>query len=146
LSLEENVAATTLASVIRQRRRQLEITQQDVASRVGVRANYIGYLERGMRRPSTNVLVKLAKVLDLDREELFFLAHPQVRTFIRTEGADPNKPAWDRFRADKRLHTRQGITHQELRVLQNVSSLGKVRSPRDYLFILQAIRQALQEG
>ena len=117
-----------------------------MASRVGVRANYIGYLERGMRRPSTNVLVKLAKVLDLDREELFFLAHPQVRTFIRTEGPDPNKPAWDRFRADKRLHTRQGITHQELKVLQNVSSLGEVRSPRDYLFILQAIRQALQEG
>jgi transcriptional regulator with XRE-family HTH domain len=47
--------------VIRRRRRQLDVTQQEVARRVGVRANYIGYLERDMRRPSTNVLVKLAK-------------------------------------------------------------------------------------
>jgi transcriptional regulator with XRE-family HTH domain len=140
------VAATTLGSVIRRRRRQLEVTQQDVARRVGVRANYIGYLERDMRRPSTNVLVKLAKVLDLDREELFFLAHPQVRSFIRADGPDPQESAWNRFRADKRLHTRQGITQRELKVLQQVSTLGDVHSARDYLFILQAIRQALQAG
>jgi transcriptional regulator with XRE-family HTH domain len=140
------VATTTLGSVIRRRRRQLDITQQEVASRVGVRANYIGYLERDMRRPSTNVLVKLAKALDLNREELFFTAHPQVRSFVRTEVRDPTESAWERFRADKRLHTRQGITKQELKVLQNMSTLGEVRCTRDYLFILQAIRQALQEG
>ena len=140
------MAATTLGYVIRRRRRQLDVTQQEVARRVGVRANYIGYLERDMRRPSTNVLLKLAKVLDLDREELFFMAHPQVRGFIRADGPDTQGSAWDRFRADKRLHTRQSITQRELKVLQHVSTLGDVRSPRDYLFILQAIRQALQEG
>ena len=138
------MAATTLGTIIRRRRRQLELTQQEVARRVGVRANYVGYLERDMRRPSTSVLVKLAKVLDLDREELFFLAHPQVRNFIHTEAPDPKESAWDRFRTDKRLQTRQGITHAELKVLQHVSALGAVRSTRDYLFILQAIRQALQ--
>ncbi len=139
------MAATTLGAIIRRRRRQLELTQQEVARRVGVRANYVGYLERDMRRPSTNVLVKLAKVLDLDREELFFLAHPQVRNFIHTEAPDPKESAWDRFRTNKRLQTRQGITREELKVLQHVSALGAVRSTRDYLFILQAIRQALQE-
>lgn len=139
------MAATTLGAIIRRRRRQLELTQQEVARRVGVRANYVGYLERDMRRPSTNVLVKLAKVLDLDREELFFLAHPQVRNFIHTEAPDPKESTWDRFRTNKRLQTRQGITHAELKVLQRVSALGAVRSTRDYLFILQAIRQALQE-
>ncbi len=139
------MAATTLGAIIRRRRRQLELTQQEVARRVGVRANYVGYLERDMRRPSTNVLVTLAKVLDLDREELFFLAHPQVRNFIHTEAPDPKESAWDRFRTNKRLQTRQGITREELKVLQHVSALGAVRSTRDYLFILQAIRQALQE-
>ncbi len=139
------MAATTLGGIIRRRRRQLELTQQEVARRVGVRANYVGYLERDMRRPSTSVLVKLAKVLDLDREELFFLAHPQVRNFIHTDAPDPKESAWERFRANRRLHTRQGITHAELKVLQQVSSLGAVRATRDYLFILQAIRQSLQE-
>lgn len=138
------MAATNLGSVLRRRRRQLELTQQQVAQKVGVRANYVGYLERDMRRPSTAVLVKLAKVLDLDREELFFLAHPQVREFMRTEAPNPNQSAWEHFRTDKRLHTRHGVTHKELKLLQQVSALGPVRSTRDYLFILQAIRQAFQ--
>jgi transcriptional regulator with XRE-family HTH domain len=139
------VASTDLGTILRRRRRQLELTQQQVARRVGVRANYIGYLERDMRRPSTAVLAKLAKVLDLDREELFFLAHPQVRSFIRTEVPNPRQPAWDAFRINKRLHTRHGITRGELKVLQHVSALGPVRTSRDYLFILQAIRQSLQD-
>lgn len=136
--------STSLGIVLRRRRRQLELTQQLVARRVGVRANYIGYLERDMRRPSTAVLVKLAKVLDLDREELFFLAHPQVRDFIRTDAPDPSESAWERFRADTRLHTRHGITRAELKVLQQISQLGPVHAARDYLFIVQTIRQALQ--
>lgn len=136
--------ATSLGMILRRRRRQLELTQQQVARRVGVRANYVGYLERDMRRPSTAVLVTLAKVLDLDREELFFLANPQVRDFIHTEAPDPQQSAWQSFRANKRLHTRHGITHAELKALQHVSALGAVRTSRDYLFILQAIRQALQ--
>lgn len=136
--------STTLGAVLRQRRRQFEITQQQVARRVGVRANYIGYLERDMRRPSTAVLAKLARVLDLDREELFFLAHPQMREFIQTPEADSTQSPWEQFRGNKRLHSRLGITPAELRVLEQTSMLGAVRSSRDYLFILQAIRQALQ--
>ena len=137
---------TRLGTVLRRRRRQLELTQQEVARRVGVRANYIGYLERDLRSPGTEVLGKLAKVLDLDREELFFLTHPQLRTFIHTDAPDPAASAWETFRANTRLHTRHGVTRAELKVLQHISSLGPVRSGRDYLFILQAIRQALQEG
>src|SRR5262249_9348723 len=102
------------------------------------------YLERDLRRPSTAVLAKLAKVLDLDREELLFLAHPHMRTFIRADAPDPSASAWERFRENKRLQTRHGITRAELKVLQHVSRLGRVQTVRDYLFILQAIRQALQ--
>jgi len=136
--------ATTLGATLRQRRRELEITQLEVARRVGVRANYIGYLERNMRRPSTSVLGKLAKVLDLDREDLFFLAHPQMRQFIQVHDPNSKRSAWEEFRSDKRLHSRHAITSAELRVLQHTSVLGLARSSRDYLFILQAIRQALQ--
>ena len=135
----------TLGSVLRRRRKQLELTQQEIARRVAVRANYIGYLERDLRHPSTSVLAKLAKVLDLDRQELYFLANPQVRDFVANEAPDPQQSAWDAFRTNKRLHTRHGVTQAELKALQAVSSLGPVRSTRDYLFILQAIRMALQD-
>ena len=136
--------ATTLGMVLRRRRRQLELTQQEVARRVSVRANYVGYLERDLRRPSTAVLGRLARVLDLDRGELYFLAHPQVRAFIDSQASNPQRSTWEEFRSNKRLHTRHGITAAELKVLQHVSTLGAVRTTRDYLFLLQVIRQALQ--
>jgi transcriptional regulator with XRE-family HTH domain len=139
------VSSTTLGTILRRRRRQLELTQQHVARKVGVRANYVGYLERDMRRPSTAVLVKLASVLDLDREELFFLAHPNVREFIRTKAPNPKQSAWESFRSNKRLHTRHGVTRKELKALQHVAALGPIRTSRDFLFILQTIRQALQD-
>jgi transcriptional regulator with XRE-family HTH domain len=142
---KKNHRATSLGTMLRQRRRQFEITQQQVARRVGVRANYIGYLERDLRRPSPAVLARLARVLDLDREELFFLANPQVRKFINTHATHPERQsAWEEFRGDKRLHSRLGITPAELKVLQHASALGPAHCSRDYLFILQAIRQALQ--
>jgi len=122
----------------------LEITQQDIAQRIGVRANYVGYLERDMRRPSTDVLIKLARALDLDKQELFFVANPQVRTLIANNGTEPpRRTAWDEFRRDRGLHTRHGITRAELKALDGIAKLGTASSPRDYLFILQAIRQSL---
>ncbi|MBI3782663.1 MAG: helix-turn-helix transcriptional regulator [Deltaproteobacteria bacterium] len=135
--------SASLGRLLRQRRRQLDLTQQEIARKVGVRANYIGYLERDMRRPSTTVLVKLAKVLDLDRQELFFLAHPQVRGFLDDEVPEPRQSVWKTFRANKRLHTRHGITNRELRVLEGVAGLGTIQSARDLLHVLQSIRQAL---
>lgn len=144
MAADKKTRTQTLGAVLRQRRRQLDITQQEVAKRVGVRANYVGYLERNMRRPSTTVLVKLGKVLDLDHQELFLLAHPQMRAVMTPDGNSQAKSAWDEFRGDKRLHTRHNITRSELDVLKQTSRLGTARSSRDYLFILQAIRQALQ--
>jgi len=138
------VTPTTFGTILRRRRRQLELTQHQVARRAGVRANYVGYLERDMRRPSTKVLVRLAKVLDLDRQELFFLANPRAREIMQTDTRASRQSAWERFRGDRRLHTRHGVTRAELKALQCVSALGPVRTARDYLFILQAIRQALQ--
>jgi hypothetical protein len=43
------------------------------------------------------------------------------------------------------MHTRQGITRKELTTLENIAAMGSVRTQRDFLFILQVIRQALTE-
>ncbi len=132
----------TLGSVLKRRRRQLEMTQVEVASRAGCRPNYIGYLESGARRPSPALLLRLAKALDLDAQELFLIANPQVRQVVAPD-RDVDRSAWDRFKGNRRLHTRHGITRGELSALEKVALLGPVQSQRDFLFILQTIRQAL---
>jgi len=133
-----------LGTVLRRRRRQLEMTQAEVAAKVGCRPNYIGYLEADTRRPSPSVVVKLARALDLDPRELFLLSNPVVRDLVAPR-EQPRGSVWEQFRANKRLHTRYGITRAELAALQSISALGTVRTRRDYLFILQAIRQALSD-
>ncbi len=134
----------TLGTLLRRRRRQLEMTQAEVAAKVGCRPNYIGYLEADTRRPSPSVVLKLARALDLDGKELFLLSNPVVRDLLAPR-EEPRGSTWERFRANKRLHTRYGITRAELAALKAISSLGSVRTQRDYLFILQAIRQALAD-
>jgi DNA-binding XRE family transcriptional regulator len=59
-------------TTIRKRRRELDLTQADIARRIGTSAGYITMLEKGGHHPSKNVLIKLADVLRLDRRELFF--------------------------------------------------------------------------
>jgi transcriptional regulator with XRE-family HTH domain len=131
----------TLGAVIYRRRQQLEMTQQQVADRVGCQANYIGYIEANMRRPSPALIAKLSKVLDLDSQELFFLSNPQARALVARE-PEPAGSMWERFKANRKLHTRHSVSRAELAVLERVADLSPVRSQRDFLFILQAIRTA----
>ena len=55
------MADKNFGRVIEDRRRELGLTQEIVAKKVGVRANYVGYLERGMRHPSQKVVEKLSR-------------------------------------------------------------------------------------
>ena len=61
---------TPFGDTIFRRRRQLELTQSDVAAKTGCRPNYIGYLESAARLPSPKLTKRLAKALDLDPQEL----------------------------------------------------------------------------
>lgn len=135
---------SSLGIVLKRRRRQLELTQSEVAKRVGCRPNYIGYLEADVRHPSMTIVAKLAKALDLDERELFFLANPQTRALIAPDHPPPES-AWRRFKGNRSLHTRNGITPAEITTLERIATLGPVRSQRDFLFILQIIRQAVRD-
>lgn len=135
----------SLGAVLRERRRQLELTQAQVAAKIRCQPNYVGYLEADQRRPSATVIARLAKALDLDSSELYFLAHPQAGALIGRERTDPES-AWEKFKGNKPLHTRHTITAAELAALGRVAALGPVRTERDFLFILQTIRQALKRN
>jgi len=76
------MAEKNFGRVIEERRHELGLTQEMVAKKVGVKANYIGYLERGMRHPSQKVVEKLSSALKLDPLELYLLANPKLRTLL----------------------------------------------------------------
>ena len=56
----------------------MDLTQREVADRVGASTPYIGHLESGKRHPSEEVVARLADVLGFHCKELFFLANPEA--------------------------------------------------------------------
>ena len=88
--------------VIRERRRQLDLTQEEVAQRIKTTGPYITHLETGKRHPSRKVVVKLSDALGLDAGELFLLANPKVGSLISEQQKSDGTSAWDAFVGDKR--------------------------------------------
>jgi transcriptional regulator with XRE-family HTH domain len=131
------------AQHIRSRRRALDLTQEQIAHRIGTTTPYVGHLEAGKRHPSEKVVVKLADALGIDRAELFLLANPQAEAIITQPAEASHESAWEEFRKDKRLHRIHNITPEEMGLLSRVEMMGRVRSCRDFLFIINTIRQAL---
>ena len=129
--------------VIRERRRQLDLTQEDVARRINTSGSYIAYLETGKRRPPGVVVAKLADALGLDARDMFLLANPKVASLISEQQKLDGTSAWDSFVKDAKLRKILNITDQEMETLSRVAKMGNVRSPRDFVFILVSIRQAL---
>ena len=129
--------------VIRDRRRQLDLTQQEVARRIKTSTPYVGHLESSKRHHSDKVLSRMAEVLGLDRRELFFLANPRAVELLKTKEDGTGKAAWEEFRKDDRIRRTYNITTDEMEMLSSVASRGDVGSPRDFVYIIQTIRHAL---
>jgi transcriptional regulator with XRE-family HTH domain len=138
----------TLGEVLKERREAMDLTQRELAAKLGVKASHVAYLENGRRRPSLSLLRRLGDVLGLETEPLFLLAHPEAKALLCKREAAPSKRpenAWRKFLGDHALLARNKITPRELRVLRQVNMLGRVSSPRHFLFILNSIRQAVEE-
>jgi len=135
--------ARTFGHVIHERRRQLDLTQEDVARRVRTSTPYIGHLESGKRHPSDKYLGRIAEVLGLDPRDLFFLANPRAVEFLRPKETLTKQSAWEEFRKDSRFRRLHNITDEEIEMLSRVTQMGKISSPRDFFYILLAIRYAL---
>ncbi len=136
----------TFGSILRARRRDLLLTRGGLATKLGVKANYIAYLELDRRRPSLSLLSRLAKVIEFDLEQLIQVSHPEARGLFKTyQTAHRQDHGWRDFKRNKDLLNRYKVTKKELRVLSQVARLGRVTTPRSFLFILISIRLALED-
>lgn len=136
----------SLGQMIRDRRRQLELTQDELARRIRTSTPYIGHIESGKRHPSEAILTRMADVLGFDRRELFFIANPTTRAILTPKARGSDGSTWDEFRQDGQLHQVHQISSRELEMLGQVALMGEVRSSRDFLYILNTIRQSLVTG
>ena len=137
--------APGFGAVIRTRRRELNFTQEEVASRIKTSTPYVGHLESGKRHPSNLIVTRLADVLGLDNRELFFLANPNTEALLsaQSENAEGSVSAWDQFRDNEQLRRIHNVSNGEMEMLSQVALLGDVRSPRDLVFILNTVRHAV---
>lgn len=129
--------------VLRERRRQLDLTQEEVAHRIKTSTPYIGHLESGKRHPSDKIVTRPAEVLGLDRRELFFLANPRAQAILSPEPESDATSAWEGFRTNDQLRRIHNISGDEMEMLSRVALLGDVRSPRDFIYILNTVRHAV---
>ena len=137
------MADKNFGHIIEDRRHHLNLTQEMVAKKVGVKANYIGYLERGMRHPSQKVVERLSGALKLDSQELYLLANPRVRSLLgkgRTP-ASGGPSLWQKFLQDKALQQKQGLSSQEQEALAQLSQAEKAETLASVIKVIKALRK-----
>lgn len=64
--------ATRIGEIIRARREELGLTQEQLAEQIGKSTGYIGQLERGLSMSSLSTLKQLINVLSLDANLFFY--------------------------------------------------------------------------
>ncbi len=96
-----------------------------------------------VRHPSEKIVARLAEVLGLDPRELLFLANPGTKHLISRNHESNGASSWNAFCREETFRKIHNISEKEMQALSGVSLLGEVRSPRDFLFILNTIRHAL---
>ena len=136
------MAEKSFGRVIEDRRRELALTQEMVAKKVGVKANYIGYLERGMRHPSQKVVEKLSTALNLNAQELYLLANPKVRSLLRrAKPSIPTMSMWQRFIRDAAQQKQQGLSRAEQQALAQLVAAEKATSLTGMMKAVRALRR-----
>jgi transcriptional regulator with XRE-family HTH domain len=139
--------ARTLGLLVRGNRQALGMSQTDLALKVGIRRGSLSLIEHDRRRPSATLLYNIADILNIKPERLFLLAGPEAKLAMRRcfgSRTTANEAAWLTFTRDKALLARHNVQSAELRLLSKIRIIGEVHDPRDFIYILTAIRQALQ--
>ncbi|MDP3983907.1 MAG: helix-turn-helix domain-containing protein [Acidimicrobiia bacterium] len=97
---EENGKNTDLGGFIKSHRERANLSLRRLAERAGISNPYLSQIERGLRRPSAEILKRLSRALSISAETLY--------TRAGLIEAGPNPPAViDAIEADAVLSPRQ---------------------------------------
>ena len=133
------MADKSFGRIVEERRHELGLTQEMVAKKVNVKANYIGYLERGMRHPSQKVVEKLSTALKLDPQDLYLLANPKVRNLLGSSKGGSTS-GLQQLLKDTAAQKQAGISNSERNAL---AQLDRANSAASAVKAVQALRSAL---
>jgi transcriptional regulator with XRE-family HTH domain len=67
-------AGATIGEFIREQREQAEVSMRQLARLAGVSNPYLSQIERGLRKPSAEILAQIAKGLRISAEQLYLRA------------------------------------------------------------------------
>jgi len=137
-----------LGPLIKRQREGFRLTQRELASKLGVKASHVAYIEGGLRRPSLSLVRRLADTLGLNKQKLLLITYPEARFLITPPprpSAESREAAFRQFSGNRTMLSKHSVTPAELKILREVSMLGRVDAPRNFLFVLNAIRQAVAD-
>jgi transcriptional regulator with XRE-family HTH domain len=72
--LSENVALVELGGFIRDQRRQARLSLRKLSELAGISNPYLSQIERGLRKPSAEILQAIARALRISAETLYVRA------------------------------------------------------------------------
>lgn len=94
LAIKVSTAASDIGSFIRSQRESAQVSMRQLAERAGVSNPYLSQIERGLRKPSADVLNQIAKALRVSAQVLYVRAGilepseaSQVRDALITDNA-----------------------------------------------------------
>jgi transcriptional regulator with XRE-family HTH domain len=136
---------TSFGNHLNRSRERAGLSQRELAKILGVQASYLSYIEQNKRKPSLPLLLKAAFTIGIDAREAFLLVHPECESFVGPPKKTMQEDAWTRFSSNRRVLLRWRVTRSEMLFLKRLNTLGIVTDPRSFLFVLNSVRQALQE-
>ncbi len=134
-----------LGRLIKQKRKELALTQRALADQLGVEASHVAYLESGKRKPSLTLMARLAEALGVSRQQIFLLSHPEAAEVVnrrdRVPSGERSADRWRQLVTDRAFVKRHRITRRELQAFKELSLLDYVLSRHQLLAILTMIRE-----
>ena len=110
----------SIGEFIREQREQAQVSVRQLATLAGVSNPYLSQIERGLRKPSAEILQQIAKGLQISAEQLYLRAG-----ILETRDGDPDTIA--AILADPGLAERQ--KHMLVEIYQSFRRENAVTSP-----------------